>query len=75
MDGIEIGGESSNAEVKKNQIMGPAGRGILVGKNLVKGGGENITIIDNNLRDLHYGCMLVQNAEGVIIHRNRLSNC
>ena len=70
VDGIESSNGSTNVTIRKNQIMGPAGRGMALGDN-----GTNITITDNNLRDLRYGCMQFQNAGGVVIHSNRLSNC
>ena len=85
VNGIDISDGSTNVVVKKNQIFGPVGRGIKVSDfgNAEETSNTNITIIDNNLRDLQYGCMLVEKETGdtiartgeVIIHHNRLSNC
>lgn len=81
IDGIEVGDGSANVTIKGNQITGPDGRGIIVtGLEREGGTNTNITLINNDLRDLHHGCMLVQDAggqnyNGVFIHDNRFNMC
>jgi hypothetical protein len=79
IDGIEIGDGSTNIVTKNNKVIGPLTHGINIGSSGNPDPdiaiNKNISIADNEVRNMLLSCIALDDAEEITIAGNRLGDC